>query len=79
MSHFFFEDEGHTLCSALRVELERQCNHDDMVSCGVMHPLDKFVRVSIQAKDPDHLVRASLLAVKETIRDVRVRVLSDQK
>lgn len=64
---FFFQEETHTLASALRPVLE--ANHpEDFVACVHMHPLDTFLKVHA----PDEAaVRAALLTVKEQIHTCR--------
>ncbi len=68
---FYLMDERHTLASALRCALEEHCETDDIVSCTLLHPLDNFIVIRVPEA---HLLRTSLLSLKEAVQRVRSEV-----
>lgn len=69
MPTFYFREEGHTLASALRAELE--ATNDGYVACTVLHPLDSVLHVDAPSAAA---VRVALQRVKTKITQARVAV-----
>jgi UV DNA damage repair endonuclease len=66
MPTFYFLNQGHTIASAIRPELEAACDREQLfVACTVMHPLDEHIVVEAPSKD---VVKEALMKVKEHIR-----------
>lgn len=73
---FYFVGQGHTICSALREEMEgleaenaeRGDEDASIASCTVHHPLDSFVEVRCPSES---FLRTSLLRVKDRLNQIR--------
>ena len=73
MPVFYIRDQGHTLTSAVREVLEKECP-EEFVSCSLLHPLDQHIVVEAPSES---VLRASLLEVRKKIADAITSLSSE--